>query len=98
MILARHKIVARLRAASVPVAIHDLNLDGVSQTSASARLRELAREGVVQSVGVPGKRYTAWILTPADLKLHLSESHALSAESGDSTRNPLTHRKMADLT
>lgn len=72
MTLAREKIIARLRLSPEPLAIHDLNLDGVSQTSASARLRELARDGIVQSVRVPGKRYTAWTLAPKDLVLPLN--------------------------
>lgn len=61
---ARHKIIARLYEAPGPLALHELGIPDVSQTSASARLRELAREGIVQSVKVPGKHYTAWTLTP----------------------------------
>lgn len=61
---ARQKILQRLALADLPVPIHDLNLTGVSQTSASARLRELAKDGLVVSVPVKGKRFTAWMLTP----------------------------------
>lgn len=63
--IARHKIVSRLYSASAPLALHELNIAGVSQAAASARLRELKRDGIVQSVPVEGKRYTAWRLTPA---------------------------------
>lgn len=62
MITARERIIARLGESLAPVPLHLMNIDGVSQTSASARLRELAREGIVVSVPVPGHRYTAWIL------------------------------------
>lgn len=62
--LARHKIIARLHWSDRPLALHELNIEGVSQAAASARLRELAREGVAISVKVPGKRYTAWALKP----------------------------------
>lgn len=74
---ARDLIVARLAQAPAPLALHELDIVGVSQTSASARLRELAREGIVQSVPVPGKRYTAWRLAPKDLTLFdlSSQSH-----------------------
>ena len=61
---ARDIILNRLAHASGPVALHELDLKSVSQTSASARLREMARDGVVKSVRVPGKRFTDWILTP----------------------------------
>ena len=71
MIPARQKIIARLYAAARPIPIHELGVDGVSQTSASARLRELAREGIVESVPVPGTRYTAWKLAQKDLTLPL---------------------------
>ena len=59
---ARDIILNRLAHASGPVALHELDLKSVSQTSASARLREMAREGIVKSVRVPGKRFTAWTL------------------------------------
>lgn len=68
---ARQALIARLYSAGEAVPIHALDIPGVSQTSASARLREMAREGLVQSVKVPGARYTAWKLTPNDLKLPL---------------------------
>jgi hypothetical protein len=48
-----------------------LNLVGVSETAASARLRELKRAGLVVSVPVPGKRFTAWAIAPNELALPL---------------------------
>jgi DNA-binding transcriptional regulator GbsR (MarR family) len=53
-------IIERLAGSISPLAIHELDILGVSQTSASARLRELKRVGLVESVPVKGKRYTAW--------------------------------------
>ena len=61
---ARQKILRRLALADLPLPIHALDIEGVSQTSASARLRELHREGLVVSVPVKGAKYTAWMLTP----------------------------------
>lgn len=37
----------------------------------SARLREMAKDGMVRSVRIPGKKYTAWELMPKDLTLPL---------------------------
>lgn len=64
-------ILSRLREAGRPLALHEINVPSVAQTAASARLRELRREGLVQSVPVPGFRYTAWQLTPQELRLPL---------------------------
>lgn len=61
---AREKILNRLALADNPLPLHELNIQGVSQAAASARLREMKREGLVLSVPVEGKRYTAWILKP----------------------------------
>ena len=64
MTTARTKILQRLALADLPLPLHQLDLDGVSQAAASARLRELKKEGLVVSVPVKGKKFTAWILTP----------------------------------
>lgn len=69
---ARSKIVARLYGATRPLALHELHIDGVSESAASARLRELARDMIVESVRVPGKKFTAWKMRPADLTLPLT--------------------------
>lgn len=68
---ARAKIVKRLFEAQAPLPIHALNLDSVSQTSASARMRELAKDGIVEKVKVAGCRYDYWRMVPADLTLPL---------------------------
>lgn len=61
---ARTLILQRLALADLPLPIHDLNITGVSQTSASARLRELHREGLVVKYPVKGKKFDAWALRP----------------------------------
>lgn len=71
MIPARALIIKRLYEAQAPVPLHALDIVGVSQTAASARLREMKREGIVVSVPVPGRRYTAWKLAPAEQLLPL---------------------------
>lgn len=68
---AAQKIVARLAEVGRPLMLHELYINGVSQTSASARLREMARNGVVRSIKVPGTHMTAWELTPKELILPL---------------------------
>ena len=68
---AREAIILRLSESLEPLPLHALDIPMVSQTSASARLRELARIGVVESVRVPGKRFTAWRLIPRDPVLPL---------------------------
>lgn len=59
---ARDKILMRLSGASRPLALHELDIPGVSQAAASARLREMAKENLVVSFPVPGKRFTSWAL------------------------------------
>lgn len=68
----RQLLAKRLYEAARPLALHELELVGVNQAAASARLREMKRDGVVVSVPVPGKKFTAWMLTPADLTLPLT--------------------------
>ena len=68
---AKQKIMARLSSSPWPVPLHKLDIPGVSECSASARLREMARLGIVYSVPVPGTKYTAWALVPKELTLPL---------------------------
>jgi len=68
---AKDKILARLASSPWPTPLHKLDIPGVSECSASARLREMQREGIVYSVPVPGKKFTAWALVPKDLVLPL---------------------------
>lgn len=62
MLTAKELILHRLSHSDRPLALHELNLNTVSQAAASARLREMARDGMVTSVRVPGKKFTAWKL------------------------------------
>lgn len=66
---ARAAILNALRGQPEPLAIHQMSLIGISQTAASARLREMRREGLVRSVPVRGKRFTAWKLAPLQEEL-----------------------------
>lgn len=75
---ARARIVARLYASPEPLPLHRLDIPGVSESAAGARLRELTRDGITQAVKVPGKKFLAWRLTPADLTLPL----VITAPSG----------------
>lgn len=69
---AKAKILARLSESAWPLPLHKLDLPDVSECSASARLREMQREGIVYSVPVPGSHMTAWAIVPKDLTLPLS--------------------------
>ena len=64
MELARTKILRILALADRPLAVHEINADSVSATSASARLRELHREGLVIKAKAPGKRFDLWSRAP----------------------------------
>ncbi len=61
---ARELILERLAHTEIPLALHQLKLGTVSESAASARLREMKREGLVVSVPIPGRKYTAWSLAP----------------------------------
>lgn len=67
----RQAIIKALYGAPRPLAIHEIPVEGVSQTSISARLREIHRDGIVQKMRAPGKKFDLWRLTPADLVLPL---------------------------
>lgn len=76
---AQSKILEFLAKQVLPVPLHEMKIDGVSQTSCSARLRELARAengAKVRSVPVPGKRYTAWVLNDPQPEFNLSHTEA----------------------
>lgn len=60
----KEALIQELSHSDRPLAIHEIGLMGVSQTSMSARLREMARAGIVVSVPVPGRKYTAWAIKP----------------------------------
>ena len=65
---AKEKIIMRLASVNQALPLHALDIPGVSQTAASARLREMARDGIAVSVPVVGKRYTAWTLSDSKAK------------------------------
>lgn len=43
-----------------PTPVHGINIFGHSQTAISARLREMAREGIVVGSRLDGKPYKTW--------------------------------------
>lgn len=47
-----------------PLAIHEMRIAGVSQTSISARLRELRRQNRVTKYRAAGSRYDHWAAVP----------------------------------
>lgn len=69
---ARSKIIAHLYEAGRALPIHEFQIPGVSPNSIGTRLPELAKEGIVESVAVPGARYKAWRLKSQELALPLS--------------------------
>ena len=76
---AKQKILEFLRTKTEPVPLHDMRMAGVSQTSASARLREMARPAggaLVRSVPVEGKRYTAWVINDPQPEFNLNTEEA----------------------
>lgn len=60
---AKEMILQRLALADDTLAIHEFDIPSVSQTSISARLREMRRAGLVESIPVEGKFFTKWRLT-----------------------------------
>ena len=64
MTTAKTKILQRLALADAPVPVHEIKCFGVSDTSASARLRELHREGLVIKHKKIGVRFDYWSLAP----------------------------------
>ena len=69
---ARALVVKRLYEANAALPLHALGIPGVSESAAGARLRELTRDGITEVVKVPGKKFKAWRLKPADLTLPLT--------------------------
>ncbi len=68
----RQAVVKVLYESPRPLAVHEFGLMGVSQTAISARLRELARDGIVIGAKHPERAYKVWSLKPADLTLPLT--------------------------
>lgn len=53
-------ILETLAMSDRPLALHELNITGISECSASARLREMARIGQVIGQRREGKSYKEW--------------------------------------
>ena len=61
---ARQSIIKFLYESSRPVAVHEIVIPRVSQTAVSARLREIARDGLVEGLRVEGKAFKVWRMVP----------------------------------
>lgn len=72
MLTARQAIVSVLYESDRPLAVFEFGLMGVAQTAISARLRELARDGIVVGVKPKDKPYKVWAMKPAELTLPLT--------------------------
>lgn len=57
-------IVALLSEANRPLAVHEIPVPMTSETAISARLRELARDGIVIGERHPVKPYKIWRVAP----------------------------------
>ena len=66
---AKEAILSRLKEFGRAVPVHELRIVGISENAAATRLSEMAREGLVIGLTVPGFRYKAW--TVADGRLPL---------------------------
>ena len=90
---AKEKIIERLTHTAMPLCLFQLKIGGVSETAASARLREMRREGLVVSVPIPGRKYTAWQLAPRHLNLIASPAvdQANDTTAGSFIERPRRH-------
>lgn len=59
-VTAKDAILRRLFEASKPLAVHELDVFGVSDNAAATRLSELAKEGKVTGTIRRGTRYKEW--------------------------------------
>ena len=57
-------LIERLKEASGPLAIHELNIPGHSENALATELPRMAREGLVWGHYRPGCRFKEWSLTP----------------------------------
>jgi len=64
MTKASAKILERLNQAGAPLAVHELQIFGVSDNAAATRLSELARKGKVIGTIREGRRFKEWSLSP----------------------------------
>lgn len=60
MSTAKEAILNRLRFSPKPLAVHELQIIGVSDNAAATRLSELARDGKVWSAFRKGENFKEW--------------------------------------
>lgn len=59
---AYDQILKRLSESTRPLAVHELQIWGISDNAAATRLSELAQQGKVVGHYRPGKRFKEWSL------------------------------------
>jgi DNA-binding HxlR family transcriptional regulator len=70
-VTTREAIISSLAESDSPLAVFEFGFMGMAQTAISARLRELAREGVVIGVKHPKGAWKVWSLAPGQGNLPL---------------------------
>ncbi len=61
----REAIIETLSSSDRALAVFEFGFMGMAQTAISARLRELAREGIVVGAKHPKRAYKIWKLAPS---------------------------------
>ena len=62
---ASEKILVALNESDIPLAIHEMQIAGHSETALSARTRELVRDGFISGKRREGKAFKEWEITDA---------------------------------
>lgn len=77
------RILLRMYRARRPLAIHEFDLEGISQNNLGTRLPEVAKtHGFVTGATRPGEHFKEWDLTPAgrELAFNLAAQTAAAAQ------------------
>lgn len=65
---AKQLILERLKEAGKALAVHELDIIGVSDNAAATRLSEAAADGLVIGITRRGCRYKEWSITPVHME------------------------------
>lgn len=60
----RQAIIKCLYESHLPLAVHEFGFIGANHAAISARLREMARDGIVEGFRAEGKAYKVWRMIP----------------------------------
>lgn len=61
---AKQEIIRKLRETDRPLAVHEFNIERVSQNNIATRLSEMAKAGVVAGAYRAGEAFKEWRLLP----------------------------------